>query len=71
MASALAAVAAPALVVVGAEDRGSRAPSEALAAALPRARLVVVPGAGHVVNLAAPAAFNAALETFLDGLPPA
>jgi len=29
----------------------------------------VVPGAGHIVNLAQPAAFNAALTTFLDALP--
>jgi pimeloyl-ACP methyl ester carboxylesterase len=26
----------------------------------------VVPGAGHIVNLERPAAFNAALSTFLD-----
>ena len=38
----------------------------ALAAVLPRARLVVIPGAGHVVNLERPEAFNAALLAFLD-----
>lgn len=57
----------PALVVVGEDDAPSRAPSEALAA-LPRAELVVVPGAGHVVNLAQPAAFNEALLAFLGRL---
>jgi pimeloyl-ACP methyl ester carboxylesterase len=62
-------VAAPTLVVVGADDRLSVEPSRRLAAAIPGARLVVVPGAGHVVNLAAPAAFNAALTEFLAGLP--
>jgi pimeloyl-ACP methyl ester carboxylesterase len=67
MAPALAGVAAPTLVVVGANDAGSRASCEALAAALPHARLVVVPGAGHVVNLQAPAAFNAAVTEFLGG----
>jgi 3-oxoadipate enol-lactonase len=36
-----------------------------LAAALPRARLVVVAGAGHVVNLQQPEAFNTALLGFL------
>jgi len=68
LAPALATLDLPALVIVGAEDRGSRAPSEALARVLPRARLVIVPGAGHVVNLQAPAAFNAALLEFLAGL---
>ena len=61
----LATLARPALVIVGAGDRLSLAPSRELAAALPRARLVVVEGAGHVVNLAQPAAFNAALVEFL------
>jgi pimeloyl-ACP methyl ester carboxylesterase len=49
----------------GPRDRMSLAPSRALAAVLPRAKLVVVEGAGHVVNLAQPAAFNRALEEFL------
>ncbi len=65
---ALRTVAVPALVVVGAEDRPSLATSRALAAALPSARLVVVPAAGHLVNVAQPAAFNAAVATFLDEL---
>ena len=56
----------PALVIVGGADALSLGPSRILARALPRARLVVVEGAGHVVNLAAPAAFNAALEELLD-----
>src|SRR5437762_307144 len=55
----------PALVIVGARDRMSLPASRVLAAALPRAKLVVVEGAGHVVNLAQPAAFNRALEEFL------
>jgi pimeloyl-ACP methyl ester carboxylesterase len=70
MGPALAALRLPALVVVGDRDRGSRGPSEALAAALPAARLIVVPDAGHVVNLEQPAAFNRALVDFLDGIPP-
>jgi pimeloyl-ACP methyl ester carboxylesterase len=57
----------PALVIVGAADRGSLQPSRTLAQALPDARLVVVPGAGHVVNLQAPKAFNTALLEFLAG----
>ena len=65
----LDALAMPALVIVGDRDRGSLEPSRALAAALPSAQLIVVPDAGHVVNLEQPAAFNAALTTFLDVLP--
>jgi pimeloyl-ACP methyl ester carboxylesterase len=55
----------PPLVIVGGSDRLSLAPSRALADALPEARLVVVEGAGHVVNLADPEAFNAAVRAFL------
>jgi pimeloyl-ACP methyl ester carboxylesterase len=60
----------PVLVVAGARDLGSLAASRALAAALPAAELVVIPDAGHVVNLAAPAAFDAALLGFLARLGP-
>jgi pimeloyl-ACP methyl ester carboxylesterase len=62
----LATVRVPALVVVGGDDRMSLEPSRELAAVLPAGRLVVVDGAGHVVNLADPAAFNAALTGFLE-----
>lgn len=65
----LTALAAPALVIAGEADAISLAPSRALAALLPRAELAVIPGAGHVVNLSAPAAFNAVVSTFLDSLP--
>ena len=58
----------PALLIAGGNDRGSLEASRGLAGAMPAARLVVVEGAGHVVNLAAPAEFNAAVEDFLDGL---
>jgi pimeloyl-ACP methyl ester carboxylesterase len=67
LAPQLAALRIPALIVVGARDRGSRAPCRALAAALPAARLVEIPDAGHVVNLQQPRAFNAALREFLEG----
>jgi pimeloyl-ACP methyl ester carboxylesterase len=59
----------PTLVIVGANDEGSLDPSHALKAAIPDARLVTIPDAGHVVNLAAPAAFDAALLDFLTTLP--
>jgi pimeloyl-ACP methyl ester carboxylesterase len=62
----LARVTIPTLVVVGARDRLSAEPSRALAEAIPSARLVEIPGAGHLVNLARPTEFNAAVAAFLD-----
>jgi len=62
----LARLAVPALLIAGACDAASLATSRALAAALPHAELAVLEGAGHVVNLAAPAAFDAALLGFLE-----
>jgi pimeloyl-ACP methyl ester carboxylesterase len=69
LAPALAAVRIPTLVVVGARDRLSLDACRALARALPNARLDEIPGAGHLVNLARPADFNAAVSAFLDALP--
>ncbi len=68
IAPALAEVRVPALVVVGALDAESLEPCRSLAEALPDARLEVIPDAGHVVNLAQPAAFDAALLRFLESL---
>jgi len=64
----LDALETPTLVVVGANDEGSLAPSHALEAAIPGARLAVIPDAGHVVNLGRPAVFNEALLGFLQAL---
>jgi 3-oxoadipate enol-lactonase len=62
----LPTIAVPTLVLVGAEDLLTP-PSEAatMAAAIPRARLDVIPGAGHLANLESPDAVNAALRAFL------
>jgi pimeloyl-ACP methyl ester carboxylesterase len=68
MRAELARLRAPALVVVGSEDGPSLRASRALADAVPQARLVVVPGAGHVVNLQNPDDVSAAMREFLDGL---
>ena len=57
------------LVVAGGRDPVSLGPCEKLAAALPRAELLVVPEAGHVVNLEARDAVSAALRDFLLRLP--
>lgn len=59
----------PALLVVGADD--AITPPECLkraAAIMRHARLVIVPGAGHMVPLEAPAAFNAEVAAFLARL---
>jgi pimeloyl-ACP methyl ester carboxylesterase len=66
----LATVTVPTLVVVGDED-GLTPPaeSETMAAAVKGARLVKIPGAGHLPCLENPAAFTAALVDFVAGLP--
>jgi pimeloyl-ACP methyl ester carboxylesterase len=62
----LAEVRVPTLVLVGAEDvLTPPAESEAMAAAIPGARLEIVPRAGHLANLEQPGAVNAALRGFL------
>ena len=62
----LAEVRVPTLVLVGAEDvLTPPAESEAMVAAIPGARLEVVPRAGHLANLERPDAVNAALSAFL------
>jgi pimeloyl-ACP methyl ester carboxylesterase len=61
--------AGPALVVVGAEDALSPPPdAEAMAAALPQSRLVVLPEAGHLTAVETPEAFNAEVAGFLAEL---
>jgi pimeloyl-ACP methyl ester carboxylesterase len=55
----------PTLVVAGANDRMSLPACRELADRLLDATLAVIEDAGHVVNLARPREFNAALETFL------
>lgn len=65
----LAALAVPALVVVGEADAFTTAADvESMRALLPVAEVVTLPGVGHVPNLEAPRAFNAALVRFLDAL---
>ena len=64
-----AAIAAPTLILCGAEDRVTPpALSDALAAIVPNAWRVDIPAAGHLPNLEQPAAFNAALDDFLAAL---
>jgi pimeloyl-ACP methyl ester carboxylesterase len=70
LASALAGLARPALIVAGAADRADVATSERLAALLPEATLAVLDGAGHLVNLAQPDELNARVRAFLEVLGP-
>src|SRR5205085_12249132 len=59
----------PALVVVGADDMPFLAASDYMAAKIPGAQKVVIPAAGHAVNIDQPQAFIDAVLPFLDGLP--
>ena len=59
----------PALIVVGADDAPFLAASDYMAAKIPGARKVVIPAAGHAVNIDQPQAFIDAVLPFLDGLP--
>ena len=59
----------PALVIAGAEDQlVTVSQASAMAAAIPGARLVVAPGAGHLPSLEAPAIVTESLRTFLAGV---
>ena len=58
----------PVLCLVGQHDRNAPAPMmERMAAKIPGARYVCLPGAGHLPNLEAPATFNAAVLDLLLG----
>jgi len=58
----------PALVVVGADDTPFLAASDYMAAKIPGATKVVIPAAGHAVNIDQPQAFIDAVLPFLDRL---
>jgi pimeloyl-ACP methyl ester carboxylesterase len=63
----LPGLAVPTLVIHGEDDQLiPPAEAQAMAAAIPEAELVIVPGAGHMVNLEQPAVFNEAVRGFLE-----
>ncbi len=64
----LARMDVPALVLVGEQDAAFLRAGEVMAARLPRARHVVVPEAGHIVNIEQAEVFDRELLAFLDGL---
>lgn len=65
----LAAIQVPTLVLVGEEDvLTPPAEAQAMAGAIPGAKLERIPAAGHLSNLEQPARFTPALEEFLASL---
>jgi 3-oxoadipate enol-lactonase len=64
----IGAIKAPSLVIVGADDPGTPpAMSAAIAAAIPGARLEVIPSASHLSCIAQPEIFNRLATDFLKG----
>lgn len=64
----LAEIQAPALVLVGEEDEAYQRAADVMVAKLPRATLTRIPGAGHIANIEAEAAFNALAVEFVRSL---
>lgn len=63
----LASISVPTLVIVGEHDAQFRASADHMAAKIPDSRLVVVPDAGHSINVEQPEAFERAVISFVDG----
>jgi len=62
----LAKIAVPTLLIAGEKDQAAPLKTmQRMAASIPGARIVVVPGVGHFAHLEQPAAFRAALLPFL------
>jgi len=66
-AARLEAVSVPTLVLIGDKDEGQREHADALVTRVPNARIVRVPGGGHLLNLTSPKEFQAAVSAFLSG----
>lgn len=65
---ALPSISVPTIVIVGANDKPFLNAADYMAKKIPGAQKVMIPDAGHAVNLDQPAAFNAAVLDFLDRL---
>ena len=57
----------PTLVVIGEKDLFQQDHAELIAARVPGARLVRIPGGTHIVNMSSPKEFEAAVSAFLSG----
>ncbi|GAC1605064.1 MAG: alpha/beta fold hydrolase [Acidimicrobiales bacterium] len=66
--ASLPSIAVPTLVLVGEHDDRFLAPAEYMAAKIPGARKVVLPGAGHAANIDQPQSFNQAVLDFLASM---
>lgn len=66
----LARIPAAVLVVAGEFDSVERSHTDAMAAAIPNGRVMIVPGASHLLPLEDPVAFNAAMLGFLNEAAP-
>ena len=66
----LGELAMPVLLLTGAEDGKFVAINRQMAAAIPHARLLIVPDAGHTVHLEQSDAFQTAVLSFLQGYSP-
>ena len=66
--TSLPRIAVPTLLIAGSEDKPFLAAMDYMAAKIPRARKVIVEGAGHTPNLERAATFNAAVASFLADL---
>lgn len=65
----LAAITVPTLILVGQQDEATPpAKATAMAQAIRKAQLVVLPEAGHMSNLEQPERFNTAIRAFLESL---
>lgn len=61
----LESVKVPTLVLIGEKDSFQNEPAELLASRVPGARLVRIPGGGHLLNLTSPKEFDAVIAAFL------
>lgn len=64
----LSGVTCPVLVLCGEKDSANKKAAIALAERLSHARLQIIPGAGHEVNVEAPEALAKTLQSFYDGI---
>jgi pimeloyl-ACP methyl ester carboxylesterase len=64
----LESIGVPTLGVVGERDEAFLAATDYMAAKIPNATKVIIPGAGHAANIEQPLAFNQAVGAFLSAL---
>ncbi len=65
----LASIQQPTLILVGEKDKAFLRAGEVMAARMPDARHVVIPDAGHVVNIEQAERFQREVAAFLEALP--